>query len=245
MFSDKKRVALILAAFFFGGAVPIQSVTLSFGYAQYVRGLDIGPRVISVAHEFARFYIPIVYIPALLGLIAIAVYSRKHYPDLYRRIAFGLLAGAIATVALDAVRQSGVVHGWLPADSPVMFGKMATGSDNFAFYYPAGLFVHLMNGASFGLFYVFVWGKRKSYASAILWATVWAELMELGMMTGPPMAKMVGLFGYNYAWPQLFLLTFVAHLFFGVALGVLAQRLLQEEDRGGLMTFLQGLAPAH
>ena len=41
--------------------------------------------------------------------------------------------------------------------------------------------------------------------------------VELGMMTGPPMGPMVGLFGYNYAWPQLFALTFVAHVVYGGA----------------------------
>ena len=50
----------------------------------------------------------------------------------------------------------------------------------------------------------FVWGKRNSYLNAVLWATIWAEILESGM-TGPPMARMMGLFGYNYAWPQLFL----------------------------------------
>ncbi len=31
----------------------------------------------------------------------------------------------------------------------------------------------------------------------------WAMLLELGMMVGPPMGSMVGLFGVRYAWPQL------------------------------------------
>lgn len=29
----------------------------------------------------------------------------------------------------------------------------------------------------------------------------WAMLLELGMMVGPPMGPMVGLFGVRYAWP--------------------------------------------
>lgn len=239
---DRRRVFLILVAFAAGAAVPIQLVTLSFGYAQYVRGIAIGLQMLNVVHEFARFYIPLVWIPALLALAAIWLYSRKTYPDISRRIAVGFAMGAVATIALDAIRQMDVVHGWLPGDTPVMFGKMTTGSPNFTTFWPVGLLVHVLNGADFGLFYAFVWGKRASYRSAVLWATTWALIVELGMMTGPPMGPMVGLFGYNFAWPQLFILTFVAHVFFGVTLGFLAQHFLTEQDRGGLPTFLRGEA---
>ena len=237
---DRKRALLILMAFVAGGAVPIQLVTLSFGYAQYYRGIGMGPQVMSVAHEFAKWYVPLVWIPALVVLAGITLYARCRYPDVFRRIVVGFGVGALATVALDAVRQSGVINGWLPADTPVIFGKMATGSADFWVFYPVGLLVHFLNGANFGLFYSFVWGKRKSYLNAVLWATIWAELLELGMMTGPPMGRMVGLFGFNYAWPQLFLLTFVAHIAFGVAMGLLIQHFLEEDDRGGLLVFVRG-----
>ena len=148
--------------------------------------------------------------------------------------------GAVATLALDAVRQAGVIHGWLPGDTPVMFGKMATGSNNFPLFYSVGLLVHYLNGANFGLFYVFVWGKRESYLSAARWATVWALILELGMMVAPPIGPMVGLFGVRHAWPQLFLLTFVAHLAFGITLGLLIQAFLRNEDRGNLLSFVKG-----
>ncbi len=237
---DNRRVALTTLAFVAGGAVPIQLVTLSFGYAEYFKGIRMGPQVISTAHLFAKWYIPLVYIPALLLLLGITLYCRRRYPDVFRRIVVGFGLGAVATIALDAVRQAGVIHGWLPADTFVMFGKMATGSPNFAVFYPAGILVHYLNGANFGLFYAFVWGKRRSYVSAAWWATLWALVLELGMMTGPPMGPMVGLFGVNYAWPQLFLLTFFAHVVFGIAMGLLIQHFLTDEDRGWLVPFLIG-----
>lgn len=239
-----RRALLVTLAFIAGGAVPIQLVTLSFGWAQYVRGVEMGPRTFAVAHEFAARYIPFVLVPALVALVAITFASRRRYPDLFRRIVVGIGMGAIATLALDAVRQAGVIHGWLPGDSPVMFGKMATGSPNFSTYYPAGLFIHYLNGANFGLFYAFVWGKRRSYATAVAWAILWALVLELGMMTGPPMAKMVGLFGYNFAWPQLFILTFAAHIIFGVTLGLLVQYFLTDDDRSWLIPFIRGQRPA-
>ena len=199
-----------------------------------------GPQAIMLAHDFAAYYIPIVYIPALIVLCAIALYCRRNFPDIFRRIVVGLGAGVIATLALDVVRQAGVTHGWLPNDTPVMFGKMATASKDFAVYYPVGLLVHYLNGADFGLFFAFVWGKRENYRVAVGWGLFWLMIMELGMMTAPPMGPMVGLFGIDYQWPQLFLLTLVAHIFCGVTLGLLVQHFLRDSERGGLIDHLIG-----
>jgi len=239
---DARRAVLILIAWIAGAAVPIQLVTLSFGYAQYYQAESLGPKVIITAHAFARLYIPLVYLPAIALLIGIALYCRRRYPDVYRRIIVGFGCGAIATIALDALRQMGVINGWLPGDTPAMFGKMATGSSNFSVYYPVGLLVHYLDGADFGLFYVFVWGKRKSFRASVFWAVIWLLFVELGMMTLPPMGPMVGLFGVRYMWPQLFLLSLVAHVAFGIALGLLVRQFLRDEDQGWLITFLQGPA---
>ncbi len=107
-----------------------------------------------------------------------------------------------------------------------------------------GLLVHFFNGGDFGLFYTFVWGKQKLYRTAVMWATAWLLTMELGMMTAPPMGPMVGLFGVRWAWPRLFLLTLVAYIAFGITLGLLSQHFLRDEDRGGLLRFLQGPSAA-
>ncbi|MFQ5537950.1 MAG: hypothetical protein ACE5GJ_10935 [Gemmatimonadota bacterium] len=45
----------------------------------------------------------------------------------------------------------------------------------------------MLNGADFGLFYAFFWGRLRSFKEAVLWSNVWALFVELGMMTGPPM----------------------------------------------------------
>ena len=246
--SDRRRSLLTLVALVAGAAVPIQLVTLSFGYAQYVRGVPKGPQLISIAHELAAGYVPFVYLPAMVVLAAIVLYARNRYPGLFRRIVVGFSMGAVATLALDAIRQMGVIHGWLPGDTPVLFGKMAAGPGApFALLWPAGLAVHYLNGAGFGLFYAFVWGRRGSYGSAVIWATAWALVLELGMMLGPPMGPMAGPFGVDHSWPGLFLVTLVAHLFFGVTLGLLVEHFLTPADRGGLVTTLRGLrqgAPA-
>ncbi len=224
---------LALLAFILGGAVPIQLITLSFGYAQYVKGIPGGPQLIPTAHAFAKGYFWAVYVPALVALAAIALYSRQRYPDLFRRIVVGLGVGAVATVALDTFRQMGVIHGWLPGDTPVMFGKLVAGPQApFALFWPIGLAVHYLNGADFGLFYAFVWGRQGSYRKAVRWAVLWALLVELGMMTLPPMGPMTGLFGVRFAWPQLFLITLVAHVAFGITLGLLVEYFLTDRERG-------------
>lgn len=235
---DTKRILLILLALFFGGAVPIQLVTLSTGYAQLVMDKIKGPEMIMTAHQFAGWYIPLVYIPAMLGLIVIAWYCKTHYPDVFRRIIVGFGIGAVATVSLDFFRQMGVIYQWLPGDTPAMFGRIATGSNNFALFYPIGFLVHFLNGANFGLFYAFVWGKRSSYKSAITWAILWLLIVEVGMMTLPPMEPIVGPFGINYAWPQLFLITLLAHIGFGIVLGFGVQYFLKEEDKRWFIPYL-------
>ena len=237
---DRRRTVLILLALFTGGAVPIQLITLSFGYAQYVQKVPLGPKMIMGAHEFAKGYIPFVYLPALVILIGIILYSRSNYPDLFRRIVIGMGVGVLATVGLDFFRQMGVINGWLPGDTPAMFGKAATGSRSFAVYYPVGYFVHYLNGANFGLLFTFIWGRQKSYVRSVGWAVVWLLIIETGMMTGPPMAPIVGPFGTNFAWPQFFMLTLSAHIAFGIVLGILTRFYLQEDDRGGLLQFLRG-----
>lgn len=221
--------------------MPIQLVTLSFGWAQYVQGVPRGPELLPTAHGFASWYVPWVYVPALVLLGAIAVYSRRRHPALFRRIVAGLAAGAIGTVALDAARQAGVIHGWLPGDTPVMFGRLVVGPEApFALFYPVGLFVHYMNGANFGLFYAFVWGKRGSLRAAAAWGVLWLLIVELGMMTLPPMGPMTGLFGVDFSWPGLFLVTLVAHVLAGLAIGLLVQSFLADEDREWLRPFLAG-----
>lgn len=235
----KKKSVLTLLALFTGGFVPIHLIILSFGYAEYYKAQAIGPKIIRVAHEFGGPYMLYFYIPSLLILLFIILYSRKNYPDLYRRIIVGLAAGAIATIGLDWIRQMGVIAGWLPADTPEMFGKMVTGSSNFNQYYWVGQFVHFMNGADFGLCFVLLFGNYKTYLKTTLFAMFWLQLMELGMMTGPPMGPMVGLFGVKWMWPQLFVLTFVAHIVHGIILGLLAHLWLKHEDEQWLLPYLK------
>lgn len=234
----KKRSLLALVALFAGGFVPIHLIVLSFGYAQYYKGVAMGPKVLKVAHEFAVPYSIFLYMPAIIALTWIAVYSKKHYPDLFLRIVVGLGAGAIATIGLDWIRQMGVIAGWLPGDTPEMFGKVITGSSEFLKYYWIGQLAHFLNGADFGLCFTFLFGNFSSYRNTAFFAVLWMLVMEFFMMVGPPMGPMVGLFGVNWQWPQLFLLTFAAHVAHGIILGLLVHLWLKKREQKWLIPFL-------
>lgn len=236
MFSKKSILTLLVL--FTGGFVPIQLVTLSFWYSQYYKGETLGPKMVITAHDFAVPYIYYVYIPSIIVFIGIWIYSKKNYPDLFRRMKAGVIAGLMLGLALDVVRQNGVINGWLPQDVPMMFGKMVTGSQSFVPIFIVGLLVHFLNAINFGIIYTLVFGKLKNYKMAIIAGALLLFVIEIGMMTGPPMAKMVGPFGINWAWPQLFLLTLVAHVFSGIACGLTAQFLLKDEDRKWLIPFM-------
>lgn len=57
----------------------------------------------------------------------------------------------------------------------------------------------------------------------------WGLFFELGMMTLPPVPMMAGPFGIFGFWPWLFIVSFIAHVVFGVILGVLAHRCVRDE----------------
>lgn len=234
--SRKKKSILTLLVLVAGGFVPINLIVLSFGYAEYYKAQAIGPRIIRIAHQFAVPYLYFLYLPAIVFLIWAIIYTRKKYLDLRRRMVVGLAAGAMATIGLDWIRQMGVLEGWLPGDTPTMFGKMMTGSNSFIRYFWVGQFAHFFNGANFGLIFTLVFGRSPTLKKNVLLAICWLLLMELGMMVGPPM---VGLFGVKYMWPQLFALTFAAHIVHGTILGILSFYWLNQEDNKWLWPFLE------
>ena len=214
------KLTLTLIALIVGGAAPVSMLVLSTGIAQWVQGLTKMPEVLTSAHAFARVYLWVALIPSLVVLLGIALYSRKRYPDLYNRIWAGLAAGAVATVFLDFFRMMGVIHGWLPSDTPPFFGKLILGPQaSVGAVLTVGFLYHFLNGASFALLYVLLFGRPSWY-----WGIAWALIYELGMMTLPPMAPLFGPFGSKTGSPAFFLSTLVAHIAFGAVLGLLVER---------------------
>lgn len=185
-------------------------------------------------HSVMSSYMPFLVL-SLVVLGVTLVVSYLSYPRLFDRVFTGLWAGAVATIALDAIRYPiGVGLKTLPTDMPTMFGKLILGTDAVTGgVLLLGYLYHFLNGASFGLVYTVILGKVSWY-----WGVVWGLIIEVLMMTTPPMLLMgVGPFGINTGAPWYFLTTLVAHIAFGAVLGLLAERFVRE--RGSILALLR------
>jgi hypothetical protein len=166
--------------------------------------------------------------PAVVVLSAIALLSRKSLPTLGGSIVWGGLAGAAATVGLEAVRLTGLHFGYMPGNLPRLMGvlllnRFALGpslaSDVVGWAY------HFWNGASFGIIYVLVFGAARRWAGVLYGIAV-----ALGFLTGPVVLSLgVGYFGLQFSkgFPVTVL---AAHAVFGFMLGVLARRFLRHQE---------------
>lgn len=168
-------------------------------------------------YDFTLPYVVFVMVPALVALAVITVYAHRRCPRLFNRIVWGLGAGAIATFGLELVRLPGVWAGAFPGDMPQAFGQFITGQTG-AVALLVGYPYHFLNGATFGLMFVLLFGRVRWQ-----WGIAWGLVFELGMMLSPPVLMMAGAFGVRGFWPALFLVTLLAHVVFGAVLGSLAQ----------------------
>jgi len=188
----------------------------------------VGPNILVVAltpgmpemHLLAQYAL----IPSLvvLGVIALVAHGLG-WRCLANRLWTGIWVGAVTTGVLDAVRLIGFSMGLMPGNMPRMFGvlilnTMATGptvgSDTIGYLY------HYWVGACFGLTLTLLLGKVRWWAGL-----VWALIIEVGMMTTPPMviAMDTGYFGLK-SGPGLFAVSLIAHIGYGVFLGLLLEK---------------------
>lgn len=213
----------VAALFVLGGLVPVSLIVFSTGWAQLIKDTPKGPAMMANAHLFASSYL-IVYVAAIVATVVLLRRLHAKAPNLARCATMGAMAGALATLTLDGLRLVGVVKGWLPMDTPVLFGTVILGPgsdpDNI---YAVGTLYHIINGASFGLIYGLVWGHQASNRAALKAGIGLLLVIELGMMTLPPMQPIVGSFGIDHAWPQLFLITAAAHVAFGASMALIVQ----------------------
>ncbi len=188
----------------------------------------VGPNILVVATTPGMPGMDILAKKALLPSIALLAVawiaaSRLNLSRLSNRIGVGLWTGAAATGFLDAIRLTGFHLGLMPGDMPRMFGvmildQMALGPSPVSDF--MGHLYHFWAGACFGLTYTLLIGRSRWWGGLI-----WGLIIEIGMMTTPPMvvAMDTGYFGVKFG-PGLFGTSLVAHVAFGIVFGLLCER---------------------
>jgi hypothetical protein len=162
-------------------------------------------------------------LPSIAALAMIWVVGTKTRPDVARIISHGAASGAVATLALEAIRYSGFRLGFMPGNLPQLMGvllldRFALGpspwSDAIGFAY------HFWNGAAFGIMFVAV-APRMS----VLWAAIYGLAIGMGFLVSPVVQALgVGLFGRDFGW-HFAATVLTAHAAFGIILGALLRRL--------------------
>jgi hypothetical protein len=188
---------------------------------------SVSPLIFPLA-ESGRSTMDVLAKVAMLPAIALiaAIWGLLHRRDdpLARPVAVGLAAGAIATIALEAVRLPGFWLGFMPGNLPRLMGvlllnQFATGPTLASDI--AGWAYHFWNGASFGLIYVLLFGTCRRWAGAI-----YGVFLGLGFMLSPVVSALgVGFLGLEFSKGFPATVT-VAHAAFGTLLGWLAARWL-------------------
>ena len=169
-------------------------------------------------HDFAIYGI----IPAaVLLLLALGLLKHPRFGGVALAARRGAIAGALATVALEAVRYPGFKLGFMPGNLPELMGvllldRFASGPS--AASTLAGFAYHFWNGACFGIIFALLPFKLPNWS-----AIPYGILLGVGFLVSPVVQSLgVGMFGVDFGW-HFAATVLTAHLAFGAALaGLLA-----------------------
>jgi hypothetical protein len=156
---------------------------------------------------------------AILLVLAWALLRKSSAPGLGALIRDGAVAGALATVALEAVRYSAFRIGFMPGNLPELMGVLLF--DRFALGPTAastlgGFAYHFWNGACFGI--IFAVGR---FNLSGWWAIPYWAAVGVGFLIRPVVQGLgVGIFGVNFGW-HFAATVLTAHLAFGAMMSVL------------------------
>jgi hypothetical protein len=210
----------------------------------------IGPNMLVVALTPGMPEMPVLVrwtlIPSIVLLAVVWIVARaRGYDRLTNRIWAGVWVGAATTAALDVFRLLSFTLGLLPGNMPRMFGvlifdTMATGPTPLSDVI-GGLY-HYWVSACFGLTYALLVGRTRWWGGLI-----WGLLIEVGMMTTPPMvvAMDTGYFGLKLGRGLLngvFIGSLIPHISYGIALGLLLERYVRHP--GTVVSLLRGAVRA-
>jgi len=212
---------LTLGAVLLAGTAPNLFVVAQAGYVKF-----------SVLGKYGM-------IPAVVLLIGLFFFSRSRFPLFAGGLARGALAGLIATLGLEVIREIGYHLGWMPGDMPKLMGVLLL--DRFLegpsfLSNLAGWGYHFLNGASFGIILALLLGGGRWWAGPI-----YGFLIGIGFMMSPAVTALgVGRFGLLFG-PGFAVTVTLAHLAYGLILGLLLARRL---EGGGIVARLFAPAPA-
>jgi len=166
-------------------------------------------------------------LPAIAVLLTATLFAQVHaYTRLVNRILAGAAAGIIATVGLEAVRMYSFHHGGMPGDLPRLMGVLLTdrfmaGPSSFSDF--LGYAYHYWNGASFGIIFAVILGRKAAY-----WGVVYGVIIGTVFLMSPPVDALgIGFMGRDM--PTMPLTVYIAHLAYGGILGWLCHRWVKNE----------------
>lgn len=209
----------------------------------------VGPNVLVVALTPGMPGMPAlvrwVLLPSVVLLLVVWIVARRAgYTRLVNRIETGVWVGFVATAALDVLRLTSFSLGLLPGNLPRMFGvlildRAAVGPSVLSDF--VGSLYHYWVSACFGLTYALLVGRTRWWGGLI-----WGLIIEVGMMTTPPMvtAMGTGYFGLNLGKGILngvFLGSLFPHVSYGIVLGLLLERYVAHA--GSVLGLLRALWP--
>lgn len=197
-------------------------------------------------------YRDFILFPSIVVIVIIGAYAAVRSKRLANRLASGLWIGAVATLALEAIRIPGYsMWHWLPGDDMIMMpgmfltgmaptlmdlmNMMMSGSPMQppSVVIVSGALYHFWNGATMGAIYTLVMGKGRWY-----YGLIWGFIINIGMMLAPWLVMMMGPFGIKYLnGYNIFMVALTAHLAYGFVIGILASRFVKES--GSLITLLK------
>ena len=187
-----------------------------------------------------------ILLPSVAVVVVLVLYGISKKRLFAGRLLSGLWIGAVATLALEAIRIPGyLVFHWLPGDDMIMMPgmfltQMAPSIMGLMemMMHPegnmpippsvmvSGSLYHFWNGATMGAMYTLVIGKgRWQYGLA------WGFIINIGMMLAPWLVMMKGPFGTQYMdGYNIFVIALIAHLAYGAVLGVLSQKFVKHDS---------------
>ncbi len=162
----------------------------------------------------------------VLFAVALTLAAMRGHRRLTNRVLSGVAAGLVATIGLEIVRATSFRLGGMPGDLPRLMGVLLT--DRFMLG-PSllsdvlGWSYHFWNGLCFGVIFTVVLGRR-----SLLWAVIYGQLIGIGFLLSPAV-KSLGIGFMGLEMPAMPMTVILAHLVYGIILGVLTRRYVRDE----------------